>query len=467
VEKIFFKNMWISSINKDLMVTKLFFSLLLISSFHLQAQSNPLLVGMNSLDMKPALGIPLAGYGADERRLPEFIDWRLRYPECTLFRPSEGYHSAIRSKVMAIKQGQDHLILVSLDTIGLEHRLAKDVLKGLRSFNIKPHELVLTATHTHGGPGTLSKKVPLQMIAVDLYREKNYRYILNQVVSSIKTALKHMEPADVYKTKATINGVQRNKWRKVEKFDNTAGFIVARSRASGQWLGGVVNFSVHGGSMPVGLMLYSSDLNGAIEHELENHFALKNTFVGKDPVFLFLNGAEGDVGAVGGRSVEIIDTLSKKFMSDSSSAFLEENLTQVEPVIKSVKKKIYLGLPASPIKFCGEGWIARLPKWVRINLFPLLSTHSYISQAQIGDITLLTWPGEPSTQLGWDLQNMAKEHGVVDPWVVGLANDYASYFTNKEEFNEGAYDSCSSLYGPVGASRVIKGHQTILKSQSI
>ncbi len=449
------------------MVTKLFFFVLLISSFHVYAQSNPLLVGMNSLDMKPAVGIPLAGYGADERRLPEFIDWRLRYPECTLFRPSEGYHSAIRSKVMALKQGQDHLILVSLDTIGLEHRLAKDVLKGLKSFHIKPHELVLTATHTHGGPGTLSKKVPLQMIAVDLYREKNYRYILNQVVASIKSALKHMEPADVYKTKATINGVQRNKWRKVEKFDNTAGFIVARSRASGQWLGGVVNFSVHGGSMPVGLMLYSSDLNGAIEHELENHFALKNTFVGKEPVFLFLNGAEGDVGAVGGRSVEIIDTLSKKFMSEASSAFLEENLTPVEPVIKSAKKKVFLGLPASPIKFCGEGWISRLPKWVRVNLFPLLPTHSYISQAQIGDITLLTWPGEPSTQLGWDLQNMAKEHGVSDPWVVGLANDYAAYFTNKEEFNEGAYDSCSSLYGPVGSSRVIKAHQKILKSQSI
>jgi len=451
------------------MLTNLFFifSFSLFFSLSVLAQSNPLLVGMHSLDMKPALGIPLAGYGAQERRLPEFVDWRFKYPECTLFKPAEGYHSPIRSKVMAMKQGSDHLILVSLDTIGLEHRLGKDVLKRLKSYKIKAHELILTATHTHGGPGTLSKKVPLQMIAVDLYREKNYRYILNQVVASIKSALDHMEPADVYKTKALINGVQKNKWRKIEKFDNTAGFIVARSRSTGQWLGGVVNFSVHGGSMPVGLMLYSSDLNGAIEHELENHFALKNSFMGNEPVFLFLNGAEGDVGAVGGRSVEIIETLSKRFMSEASSSLIEEKLVPLEPVIKSEKKKIFLGLPASPIKYCGEGWVARLPNWVRINLFPFLSTHSYISQAQIGDITLLTWPGEPSTQLGWDLQNMAKEHGVTDPWVVGLANDYAAYFTNHEEFYEGAYDSCSSLYGPMGSTRVIKGHQKILKSKAL
>lgn len=427
------------------------------------AQSNPLMVGLSSLDMKPALGIPLAGYGADERRLPEKIDWRLKYPECTLFRPSEGYHSPIRSKVMALKQGQDHLIFVSLDTIGLEHRLSRDVLRALKSYGIKRHELILTATHTHGGPGTLGKRIPLQLIAVDFYRPKNYRYILKQVVKSIKSALDNMEPADVYKTKTAIDGIQKNKWREITKFDNTAGFLVAKSRASGQWMGGIVNFAVHGGSMPVGLMLYSSDLNGAIEHELEKHFAFKNVFQGKGPVFLFLNGAEGDVGAVGGRSVEIIDVLSKKFVEQAAPSLTEENMKIIEPVISSKIDRFYVGLPASTLKFCGKGsWMERLPKWFKLNLYPLMPSHSYISQSQVGDVTFLSWPGEPSTQLGWDLQNMARNHGVQDPWIVGLAHDYTAYYTNKEEFNEGTYDSCSSLYGYKGAARVIKAHKKLL-----
>jgi hypothetical protein len=426
------------------------------------AQSNPLMVGMVSFDMNPPLGIPLAGYGAEERRLPETIDWRMRYPECTLFRPSEGYHSPIRSKVMALKQGQDHLIFVSLDTIGLEHRLSKDVLKGLKKYGIKSHELILTATHTHGGPGTLSKRLPLQIIAVDMYKRKNYRYILKQVITSIKMALDNMEPADILKTKAAIDGVQRNKWREETKFDNTAGFLVAKSRLTGQWMGGIVNFSVHGGSMPVGLMLYSSDLNGAIEHELEKYFAFKNIYQGKEPVFLFLNGAEGDVGAVGGRSVEIIDVLSKKFIEQAATALVEEKMTIVEPVISSKKDKFFVGIPASTVKFCGDGWVSKLPKWFKVNIYPLMPSHSYISQSQVGDVTFFTWPGEPSTQLGWDLQNMAREHGVKDPWVVGLAHDYTSYFTNKEEFNEGTYDSCSSLYGYKGATRVIRAHKKLL-----
>lgn len=48
-------------------------------------------------------------------------------------------------------------------------------------------------------------------------------------------------------------------------------------------------------------------------------------------------------------------------------------------------------------------------------------------------MTFLSWPGEPSTQLGYDLQDMARKLGAVDPVVLGLANDYMSYFTTKAE----------------------------------
>lgn len=432
---------------------------LLITSAHLFAESQ-LEVGMMGLDMQPKVGIPLAGYGAKERRLNDFIDWRFQYSESTLFRPSEGYHSAIRSKVMVLKKDSQKLVFISLDTIGVEDRFIKDIADRVAKYGIKEKDLIVSATHTHGGPGTLSTRIPLQAVAVDLYRPKNYKYIVDKVVESIEGALQNFRPATLYKSKAAITGVQKNKWRQDEGFfDNRASFLMAKDADTGEWLGGMVNFSIHGGTMPVGLMLYSSDVNGAIEKELEQFLSHKNYVSTGAPVMLFMNGAEGDVGGNSDRSVENVTFLAQEFMRDAASAFEENSMTPVAPTFSASKKKIYIGIPALQLRDCQEGFLGNLPKWIKPALYPLLPAYSYISKATVGDITYLTWPGEASTQLGYDLQAIATAAGATDPIVVGLANDYMTYFTTKAEFTENEYDSCSSFYGWKGGKRILEAHK--------
>ena len=46
------------------------------------------------------------------------------------------------------------------------------------------------------------------------------------------------------------------------------------------------------------------------------------------------------------------------------------------------------------------------------------------------------------------------ENGFADSWILGLTNDYQSYFTTETEYNERAYDSCSSLFRWKGAQRI-------------
>ena len=67
---------------------------------------------------------------------------------------------------------------------------------------------------------------------------------------------------------------------------------------------------------------------------------------------------------------------------------------------------------------------------------------------------MVTIPGEPSTQVGYDLRQSLVDAGHSDPWVLGLVNDYMAYFTTKEEYKQGHYDSCSSLFGWKGAKRI-------------
>ena len=436
-------------------------TLTLLLSTSVFAQEEQLLVGLSGLDMKPKIGIPLAGYGAKERRLKDFVDWRMQYSESTLFKPSTGVHSPIRSKVMVLQKGNEKVVFISLDTVGVEDRFIKDVARRVRHLGIKERNLVMSATHTHGGPGTLSTRIPLMAVAVDLYKHENYLHILDKVTESIELAVNALRPAQLYKSKAVITGVQKNKWRdgRPDHFDNRASFLLAKDLATGDFMGGLVNFSIHGGTMPIPLMLYSSDVNGAIEKEVENYLAQKNPLSFNSPVMLFMNGAEGDVDGNSERSVENVTLLGEEFIRDAASALDPENMTPVAGTISSKKKKIYIGIPKLQLRDCQDGFLGKLPDWIKPSIYPLLPAFSYISQVKVGDITYLTWPGEASTQLGYDLQTIASERGTQDPIFLGLVNDYMTYFTTKSEYAENEYDSCSSFYGWQGGKRILEAHK--------
>lgn len=443
------------------------FALLLATLFlsaPLLAQEEQLLVGISGLDMKPKIGIPLAGYGDKDRRLKDFVDWRMQYSESTLFKPSVGVHSPIRSKVMVLQKGTEKLVFISLDTVGVEDRFIKELARRVKYLGIKERNLVVSATHTHGGPGTLSTRIPLMAVAVDLYKHENYLHIVNKVTESIEQAVASLRPAQLYKSKAAITGVQKNKWRdgRPDHFDNRASFLLARDLATGEMMGGLVNFSIHGGTMPIPLLLYSSDVNGAIEKEIENHLAQNNPLSLQSPVMLFMNGAEGDVDGNSERSVENVTLLAQEFIRDAAQALVPESLTPVDGSISSTKKRIYIGIPKLQLHDCQDGFLGNLPAWIKPSIYPLLPAYSYISQVKVGDITYLTWPGEASTQLGYDLQAVAMERGATDPIVLGLVNDYMTYFTTKSEYAEKEYDSCSSFYGWKGGKRIIEAHKKLL-----
>ena len=74
----------------------------------------------------------------------------------------------------------------------------------------------------------------------------------------------------------------------------------------------------------------------------------------------------------------------------------------------------------------------------------------------------MTWPGEVTTSLGFELKGLARFYGYNNPMFLGLTGGYMTYFTNEEEFLEGRYEACNSLYGPKGAKRIIKGHDEML-----
>ncbi|MBT7611248.1 MAG: hypothetical protein HN576_15925 [Bacteriovoracaceae bacterium] len=427
--------------------------------------------GLSSIELKPEIGIPLAGYGDKRRRLSP-LDWKGKYPHSFFFRPSTGFRDPIFAKTMIIHDENDNkLVLVSLDLIGISKKLVKDIARKITKLGYKRENIIISATHTHSGPGTLSKNLGLSIIAVDLYKRKNYLAVRDKLIKSIFEAHNNLEPVDLYHSKFDAVNVQWNKWRKArrEYFNPTAKFILAKSRATKQWLGGMLNFAIHGNAMKLEDTRFSGDIPGAIATATEGKIAAKNNLLTKKPVLLFMNGAEGDVKHKGGRSEDILGVIGNRFASQAAdSALQDKNMIKIEDGIKIRTGRAFVGIAGYPLEACykREGFmkyvLAIVPDFIPLP-FPIFPPTTKLTAAKLGHITLTTWPGEASTTLGYRLEASGKKVGHDQVWVIGLANDYLTYFTTESEYHEGEYDSCSSFYGHHGGARIIRKLTKLMK----
>lgn len=77
---------------------------------------------------------------------------------------------------------------------------------------------------------------------------------------------------------------------------------------------------------------------------------------------------------------------------------------------------------------------------------------------RIGKLVFVTLPGEFTTVMGYRIRQAVRERMGPGNWkvvLVGLANEYVSYFTTPEEFSAQEYEGASTLYGQYSASLLL------------
>jgi hypothetical protein len=423
-------------------------------------------VGISAVHTDPQIGIPLAGYGDVKRRLSHW-DWKNEVPHCFFFKPSIGMRDPIRAKAMVVETGGKRAIFVSVDVIGVTDSLIEALLNGLGDRKVRREELIVSGTHTHSGPGTLSKNLALNAIAVDRFEKKNFEAMVDKILSAIESAFQAMEDADLYFTSFHAKNIQENKFRRSDQnwFNDEAGYILARSRRSGVWLGGMLNFAMHGNAMPIEDLRFSADIPGALERNSEKVLAELNDDLGSDrsraPIILFMNGAEGDVRHTGGRGEENMERVAADFGNQFRNRIRAQPLSLLPRELEIRQHRMKLGVPAWPLKICAKRdgfykrWMEILGRSGGIPMLGFFPTHTRLSTIRLGGILMMTWPGEASTSLGFELNSIAERYGFQKSWVLGLTNDYLAYFTTEHEFLEATYDSCSSLYSDHGGARIV------------
>lgn len=425
-----------------------------------------LLAGMHAEDVTPPIGVPLAGFGGGKRRL---IPWDVfnKHRYATFLKPSNGKLDPIRSKALVLEREGSRLVFVSLDIVGSDPRLRRDVIKKVSDLGVTDTNLMIAATHTHSGPGTLFKNPIWEFIAADRYQKRIYRAFVEGVATSVRKAVEKLEKAELLASGFEAQGLQKNRRIKDGPVDRQAHLLWVRA-LSGKWLGVMTNLALHGTELGTDNRKFSADVLGKIEHSLEDRLGEMNVAAGfgdreegNTPVALFINGAEGDV-----TPDQKLDTIGGMFADQAFAT-----LPAARPVDSAWSiRKVGVSLPKAGLNVKGcveQKTLKKLIFWkYRLYLGAWMHRDTQVWSVRLGDQLFMTWPGEPTTALGLQLKKVAQEAGHQNIWLMGLTNDHMSYFTTREEYNTGGYEACATLHGYKGGERLISAHEGLLKADA-
>ena len=448
--------------------------------------SGQFLAGVARVDITPAPGFPMGGHSK-------------------VGRTSMGYWTRLFARAFVFEDASGNtLVLVSCDLwsvpAGLVDRVAEILSAREETRHIDRDQLILAATHTHHSPGNFSTSAFYNTFASPSvgFDARLFEFLAQRIGRSIIEAVRARRPATVSYVVSPLRGLVRN--RSLPAFlqngdrAEIGGDGVDR-RLAGLWIRdaalpdrvlGVAAFAaMHPTVLGPAVAVYSADLFGVAANYAERSLHLESP----DAVVAIFNGAEGDVSVtsrhgdlsaarrlgerlghaiVANPAHERVDgvirhrvgrqRLAGQCVEDNAACTADYPLYGTGALGGSESDHWLLswfgwregatgnGIPGHGVKRAALGAFGRL-------LMPssALPAKAPLGVYQVGGVLLATLPGEFTTAMG---RRVAAGVAAAADWpparvlLVGLANEYLSYFATPEEYSLQHYEGASTLWGP-------------------
>lgn len=220
-------------------------------------------IGVASVDITPALGLPMDGFEARTAG-------------------ASGVHDPLVARVLAA-EGVDGttVALVVADLLQIDPGLQALIADRVdRTAGISRQHLQLAGTHTHSGP------------RVDPGSALEAR-LADRIASAVQAAVADLRPAAIAVGIGTVSGIGANRRPRGGPMDDRV-TVVRIDALDGSPIATLVNYGCHPTTLGPDNMLYSADYPGVLRRELEAAIG---------GVALFTTGPQGDVNP-GGYSPE-------------------------------------------------------------------------------------------------------------------------------------------------------------------
>jgi neutral ceramidase len=391
--------------------------------------------GASSVEVEVPAGVPLAGYGSFPRRawIPDVLG---RFPNAFWFNPSSGVHDPLRVRALAIESGGLRVFWLSMDLVAVDPTLVADVRARLADAGGVPPTLIVSASHTHSGPGAYAESAFWGFIAAERESAAVRKVIVDGMEKAAREAERRRAPARLAWGKTTVTDVAAS--RLDQPLDPELGFLKVMA-GDGRPIALVWNYAVHGAALGRANSLLSGDLMAEASARLEKETGA--------PV-LFVNGAAGDVSPIK-RGWAGVESAGAALASAAIAAW-----RTVPPgrdlTLTVVQSDVSLPAPAVSLRNCTGRWV---PRAARIGLGRALPSVAGLTAVRIGGTAWVTVPGELQTRLGLDIK-AAGRRGFDETFIAGYSNDYLGYFLTPQDYGRPSYIACGSLYGETGGEIV-------------
>lgn len=379
--------------------------------------------------------------------------------------PSEGVLQDLWVKVLALRDLQGtRAVLLTSDLIGFRPEVSQSICERLvRELGIERSQILLTSTHTHGGPALAAEsKITGKLSPVDADRVREYSaWLSDRVVECVKQAWKaEPRPANLSYGTGVVNFVMNRREvtdksirlgvnprgladrsvpvLKVAAPDGTMLAVVFQAGAHNTTLGGTM-YQIHG------------DYAGWAQAFVEERYPGVQA--------MFVLGCAGDTNPYPRGTVEHAQAHGKELGTEVARLLDGKGLQAVRGPLKTVFCRVDLplrvlggeeieGLMAkgegSWQKFVGESTKEMLERGVK----PPSHFSAPLALWQFGeDLTLVGLSGEVTVEYVALIEQVLRRENRL--WIAAYCNEVFGYVVSKRILAEGGYET-RGLYTAVG-----------------
>ncbi len=405
----------------------------------IETTTGPLLVGVASTDMTPAISVPLAGFSA-------------RHPK-----ENTGTLSTLSMKAITFSNQTTTVTIVSGDFLLPLPLLVSQVLA---KTHLSRKDIYFASTHTHSGPGGYAMGLVDEMILGEFNDAQLYHMVdkMSQVVIDSRN---NLQPATLSYTTLNIPHALASTLVRDQNPDLKAHakiniLQILDKQTPNRTMSLLLSFNAHPTILGHNNDKASADYPGLLQEILERHFHSPAIFM---------------AGAVGGivPAVKLIGTQSNNTQLDKTQRQLHQITAMAQqlgqliidhvgnvPTSSYVKKWqqdthpklaniiIPLTLP-SPQYIWLEDTLRFSPYLVRA-LFH--DDQTYLHALRIGKIVFLGFPGDVTGYLSKKIEE-AYFNSQLFAWVTSFNGDYIGYIVSNDRYQKPHYTTRSAnFYGP-------------------
>lgn len=381
---------------------------------------------------------------------------------------SIGINDDLFVNTMYLKNDNYDFLLISYDLLGVDKYYCEKIKTLIyKTYNIPNENILISAIHTHsapeGFPVNLKRGLFTEKFNID---EKYQEFVIDKTIQAVYDSINFLNDVCAFASKGKTRDLYGNRIQKNYLYDDDL-YIVTFKNDSGKTIGAIVNFSCHPTVLGDKNYYISADFVGYMRRCISKSL--------DECIVIALNGSAGDISTRYTRlsqdfkeAKRIGEELANQFLlSLSESKKIELNNIKRKNLqfefdrrldldITDIDKQV-IKLREEMNKLTDEGdkrkimiQLQVLENMHDLNKYELKKIVVKISIIDIGELRIISIPGELFSELGLKIKNSSDKFTLI----AGYSEDYVGYIITESAYIKGGYENLVTLL-PRGSSEKI------------